>query len=113
MEQISLEQKTDSFTASTGVFDLILVINGIQPLDISKENVEPEFSNLSNHYHNKMKLCVETKYFLKRNFCPDVVYSFSKGDYRKLAELLIILNLSLFAGPILINQLKCGINGSK
>ena len=43
MEQIKLEQKIDFFTANTGFLDLIHVSNGIQALEISKENVEPEF----------------------------------------------------------------------
>ena len=90
MEQINQEHKIDFFTASTGILDLILVSNGIQALDISKPNVEPEFSNLSNHYPIKTKLCVETKCLLKRTFCPEVVYSYCKGDYPKLAETLII-----------------------
>ena len=90
MEQIKQEHKIDFFTASTGILDLILVSNGIQALDISKANVEPELSNLSNHYPIKMKLCVETKRLLKRNFCPEVVYSYCKGDYPRLAETLII-----------------------
>ena len=89
IEQINLDQKIDFFAASTGILDLILVSNGIQALDISKANVEPEFSNLTNHYPIKKKLCVETKSLFKRNFCPEVVYSNCKGDYQKLAETLI------------------------
>ena len=90
MEQINLEQKIDFFTASTGIFDLILVSNGLKALDNSNANVEPELSNQSNHYPIKMKLSVETKCLLKRHFCPEVVYSYCKGDYQKLTETLII-----------------------
>ena len=96
LEAKNLRQIVNFSTAATGISDLTLTSKDVQIINLEKLSLNSDFTLLSNHFPLVLKFNVEHFNLTRRNASVKNIFSFCKGDYNQLSQMLLTNKFSSY-----------------
>ena len=113
LDKNHLEQKIDFSTAASGILDLLFVSSNIQVLNLEPASFNDNLCKMSNHFPILATIAARVPTWYRSNPTRQSIFSFCRGNYTELNELLIERISQPIAGRVPTVSWTTGTSGFK